>query len=77
MIRYYEVQPILRIVTDSKPSAQPDTLFHLNLHVENVSPLALRVRQITTISPTWKVHPIASEDLQVHSFSLNLILSPS
>jgi len=64
VVRYYEVQPIFKIISDSRPSVNPDNHFLLNLELENVcSSATVQVKQVTIISPTWKFQTIASEQV--------------
>lgn len=60
--RQYEVNPCLRATATSRPSRSPDHLYLINVEIENVSSCGdLHLRQLTTLSPTWKCSPIATE----------------
>ncbi|KAJ7596891.1 ER-golgi trafficking TRAPP I complex 85 kDa subunit-domain-containing protein [Mycena floridula] len=63
-IRYYEVQPIFKIICNSRPSAEADNLFTLNLELENITSSAtVAVHQVTILSPTWKFEAIDNEKI--------------
>jgi hypothetical protein len=62
VLRNYKVRPFLAISASAAPSLSLDQLFTLDLELTNLmSPDAINIRQITTISPSWRSTSIAKQ----------------
>ncbi|KAF8445809.1 ER-golgi trafficking TRAPP I complex 85 kDa subunit-domain-containing protein [Boletus edulis BED1] len=65
--RTYHVIPSLELSASFSPSPSIDSAFLVNLEVSNLSSRSMRVKQVTSISPTWECHhstPLPSTPLQ-------------
>ncbi|KIJ68594.1 hypothetical protein HYDPIDRAFT_125323 [Hydnomerulius pinastri MD-312] len=78
--RSYEVNPCLELSAMSSPSTSTDHSFLVNLEVSNLALNSLYIKQVTTMSPTWRCRqstPLWSEPLRpTQSARLSFDASP-
>ncbi|KAF9010359.1 hypothetical protein BDZ89DRAFT_996309 [Hymenopellis radicata] len=63
LLRDYEVQPMFRLSVSSKPSRVEDDLYLIDLRVENISNGDILLKNISTVSPTWRCRPLSENPL--------------
>ncbi|KAH0838197.1 ER-golgi trafficking TRAPP I complex 85 kDa subunit-domain-containing protein [Lanmaoa asiatica] len=75
--RTYHVHPSLELSATYSPNPSIDSAFLVNLEVSNLSSRSMRVKQVTTISPTWECHHLTQlssaplQPAQLTSMSFN------
>ncbi|RXW19510.1 hypothetical protein EST38_g6333 [Candolleomyces aberdarensis] len=61
--RSFEVQPLLDVEVSLQPSRSSDHSFVLNVEMtSSLQSSSLRIKQISTISPSWKLKPIFNSE---------------